>query len=198
MNKEKILKNLQTENLGRNLLYYEELNSTQKIAKQFAQQKAEDGTVILTDYQTAGIGTHDRKWYSNKGQNISFTFLLYPNYNIKKLDNLTIEIAEEIVKTIYELYQIKLEIKRPNDLMINNKKVGGILTETKVSGEVVENLFVGIGINVHQINFNKEICNIATSLEKEYSEIEFERETIISDILNKLEKLYINKIISKN
>ena len=189
MNKEKILKNLQTENLGRNLLYYEELNSTQKIAKQFAQQKAEDGTVILTDYQTAGIGTHDRKWYSNKGQNISFTFLLYPNCNIKKLDNLTIEIAEEIVKTIYELYQIKLEIKRPNDLMINNKKVGG---------EVVENLFVGIGINVHQINFNKEICNIATSLEKEYSEIEFERETIISDILNKLEKLYINKIISKN
>jgi len=86
--------------------------------------------------------------------------------------------------------------------MINNKKVGGILTETKVSGEVVENLFVGlginVGINVHQINFNKEICNIATSLEKEYSEIEFERETIISDILNKLEKLYINKIISKN
>lgn len=190
---EKILEKLETNNLGRNLLYYEELNSTQKFAKQLAEEKIEEGTVVLTDYQTDGIGTHDRKWYSGKGQNISFTFLLYPNCNINKLDNLTIEIAEKIVQVIYELYKIRLDIKKPNDLMINKKKVGGILTETKLCGEIVENLFVGIGINVHQTEFNKEICDIATSLEKEYPKIKFEREIVISKILEKLERLYREK-----
>lgn len=193
MNKEKILENLETIKLGKNLLYYEELDSTQKLAKRLAEEKVEEGTVILTDYQTAGIGTHDRKWYSGKDQNISFTFLLYPKCNINKLDNLTIEIAEKIIQAIYELYEIKLDIKKPNDLMINNKKVGGILTETKLCGEMVENLFVGIGINVHQTEFNKEICNIATSLEKEYPKIKLEREIIISKVLEKLERLYREK-----
>ena len=103
MNKEKILENLETVKLGRNFIYYDELESTQKLAKQLAEENVEDGTVILADYQTAGIGTYDRKWYSNKGQNISFTFLLYPNCNIKRLDSITTEIAEKIVKTIYEL-----------------------------------------------------------------------------------------------
>lgn len=194
MNKEKILENLETKKIGRNFIYYEEINSTQKLAKKLAQENIEEGTTIFADYQTDGIGTHERKWYSNKGENIAFTFLLYPNCNISKLKNLTIEIAEKIVEALYELYKIKVDIKKPNDLIIKGKKLGGILTETQISGETVEKLFVGIGINVHQTKFNEEIYNIATSLEKEYPEIRFEREVITAKILNKLEKKYISKI----
>lgn len=194
MNKEKILENLETKKLGRNFIYYEEIDSTQKLAKQLVEKNVEEGTTIFADYQTAGIGTHDRKWYSNKGENIAFTFLLYPNCNISKLDNLTIEIAEKIVEAIYELYKIKVDIKKPNDLVIKGKKLGGILTETQISGEIVKNLFVGIGINIHQTKFNEEICNTATSLEKEYPKIKFEREALIAKILNKLEKIYMTKI----
>lgn len=194
MNKEKILENLETKKIGRNFLYYEEVDSTQKYAKRLAEESVIEGTTIYADYQTAGIGTHNRKWYSEKGKNIAFTFLLYPNCNIKQLENLTLEIAEKIIEAIYELYKIKLDIKKPNDLIINEKKVGGILTETQISGETVKKLFVGIGINVHQTTFDNKICKIATSLQKEYPKTKFEIEAIVAKILNKLEKIYEEKI----
>lgn len=200
MNKEKIINNLKTEKLGRNLIYYEELESTQKLIKELSNQNVEEGTAIITDYQTAGIGTHDRKWYSNKGQNIAISFVLYPNCNIGKFENLTYNIAEIIVEGINELYGIKLDIKKPNDLMLNGKKIAGILTETKVINEEVKKLFIGIGFNVHQKEFPKEIEEKATSLEKEIPNMKFSREEIITKILNNFEKLISGteeKIIQK-
>ena len=78
----------------------------------------------------------------NNGENLTFSLLLRPNCNIKKLENLTITIAEIIVKVIKELYDIELEIKYPNDIFISGKKLGGILTESVTKGEITESIII--------------------------------------------------------
>lgn len=196
MNIEKIVENLNTEYLGKNLIYYAELESTQKLAKKLVKENVVEGTTIVTDYQTNGIGTHDRKWHSCREKDILFTFILYPKCNIEKLSNLTFEIAKEIVEVVDDLYKIKLDIKKPNDLILNGKKVGGILTETKIIGEQVQELMIGIGINVHRKKMDNEILKIATFLE-ENSDNDLSREIIISEILNRFEKQYNKEIKEK-
>lgn len=78
----------------------------------------------------------------NLGENLTFSFLLRPNCNIKKLETLTILIAKVIVKVIKDLYDIKLDIKYPNDIVISGKKLGGILTESTTKGETTETVIV--------------------------------------------------------
>ena len=117
------------------------------------------------------------------------TFVLTPNCNIKQIENLTILIAQCLVKTIKDLYDIKLDIKYPNDVMCNRKKVSGILTESVTNKEIVKYVFIGIGIDVNQTIFTPEIEQIATSLKKEYNK-EFNREEIISSFFNTFEKEY--------
>lgn len=183
--KDKLQKKIKNNIIANNLMYYEQLESTQKLAKQLASKSVANGTTIITNYQIAGIGTHERIWYSNPNDNITFTQIFYPKCNVSKLDGLTYKIAEIIVNVLKVLYDCEVEIKKPNDLIINDKKVGGILTETKLKGEIVEQLFIGIGLNVHQKEFSKEIANIATSLEKEYKTT-FSREDIIAKILDEV------------
>lgn len=78
----------------------------------------------------------------NHGENLTFSFLLRPNCNIKKLETLTILIAKVIVRVIKELYNINLEIKHPNDIIISGKKLGGILTESTSKGETAETVII--------------------------------------------------------
>lgn len=139
-------------------IHYEKIDSTQKEV----WRRLEDGIVISADIQTDGIGTHGRTWYTTKKGNVAFSIGLEPNKPISKLQNLTIEIAEIVIDVFERLYQIKLQIKHPNDIMINNQKVGGILTETKLQGEIVKYLVIGIGINTNQ-------DEISTSINKEFN-----------------------------
>lgn len=190
----KIEKKLNTSFLCQNIIYYENIDSTQDIAK--TSIKKEDiinGTYIVTDKQTKGKGTQDKKWYGGEYENICGTFVLTPNCNINKLNNLTIIIAKCLIKAIKNLYNIELQIKHPNDIMCNSKKLAGILTESITQKEIVKYLFIGIGININQTIFNHEIGHIATSLKKEYKR-EFDRENIISEFSNIFEKEYL-KII---
>lgn len=138
-------------------IHYEKIDSTQKEV----WRRLEDGILISADIQTDGIGTHGRKWYTSQKGNIAFSIGLIINVPINKLDNLTLEIAETIVEVFDNLYKIKLQIKLPNDIMINNQKVGGILTETKLQGEIVKYLNLGVGINTNQEE-------ISTSIRKEF------------------------------
>ena len=139
-------------------IHYEKIDSTQKEV----WRRLKDGIVISADIQTDGIGTHGRTWYTTQKGNVVFSIGLEPNKPISKLQNLTIEIAEIVIDVFERLYQIKLQIKHPNDIMINKQKVGGILTETKLQGEIVKQLVIGIGINTN----NEEI---STSIKKEFS-----------------------------
>lgn len=99
-------------------------------------------------------GTHGRKWYTDEKDNIAFSFLLEVNCEISQLEGLTIEIAETMVEVLKNLYPISLTIKFPNDLVYRDKKLGGILTETKLKGEHVKYIVIGIR---HQYEARK-IC----------------------------------------
>ena len=189
--KQEILKELTTEWMGKNILYYQSIDSTQKEAYRIIRsgEKLENGTVIIAEEQTAGIGTQDRKWYSGKKENISFTFILYPNCSVKKIEGFTTKIAECFVKTIQKLYSICLEIKYPNDLVYNGKKVGGILTQSTTNKEVVKQMVIGIGINANGIIFPKKLENIAISL-KMITGKEISREKVIAEFFNAFEKQY--------
>lgn len=188
----KIKENLTTVFIGRNIVYKEEIDSTQDEAKRFVEDFP-DGSYVVTDRQTQGKGTHGRVWYDNGYKNICGTFILKPNCNISKLENLTITIAECMVQAIKNLYNIELQIKYPNDIMCNSKKIVGILTESVSNNEITKYIYIGIGMNVNQIFFGEEIKEIATSLKKEYNK-EFSRENIISEFFNIFEKKYLKMV----
>ena len=118
-------------NLGKNIIHYKEIDSTQKeVWRRIENNNIESGTLIIADRQTQGIGTHGRTWYADENGSIIFSFPVFLDTRICNLDNFTIEIAISIVEVFEQLYKIKLDIKKPNDLMIKGKKVGGILTQT--------------------------------------------------------------------
>ncbi len=117
------MEKLLTKYLGRNCLLYEEIESTQILAKSLAKQKVPNGTLIIADSQTKGKGTRGRTWHTGeKGKNLACTFILYPNCRVIKLETLTKDIAICICNAIWNLYKVSLEIKEPNDLVINRKK----------------------------------------------------------------------------
>ena len=189
------LKNfLKTKIIGKKIFFFEEIDSTQEYAKKLAQKNIENGSIVLTQYQSNGVGTHGRKWYSEKNSNISFTIILYPKCSIQKLNNLTKDIAKCIVEAIYKTYKVNTTIKDPNDIILNGKKIGGILTQIITNGENIKYLLIGIGINVNGVNFPEELEKIATSLKKEYN-IEFSKEKIIAEFCNIFEQYCIREII---
>lgn len=104
------------------IIYFDEINSTQKYVKENSKN-LDNGTVVIANNQTNGIGTKNRIWYSEKDTNLTFTVFLKPNETIKKYENLTTSLAKIIVEVIKELYGIDAKIKEPNDVLINNKKV---------------------------------------------------------------------------
>lgn len=180
------LENLKTNYLAKNIIYYDVLDSTQELAREISKNNLPNGTIVIAKNQTNGKGTHGRRWESKDGKNATFTLILYPHCNIKKIENISIKIAETICKAMYEDYGVNLEIKAPNDIMLKGKKIGGILTQINTIGETVNELFIGIGFNVNQIKFSKELQGKATSLI--INNISIKVTDIICTICNALEK----------
>lgn len=187
------LKNLKTKFLGKNNLYYEKIDSTQSEIWRLTKKNIANGTLVMAGIQTNGLGTHGRKWYTDMENNVAFSFYIEANCNIKKIEGITIEIAETLVDIIKEKYNVKLEIKFPNDLMFNNKKIGGILTESKIIGEEVRFLIIGIGINTCQKEFNNEIKDIASSIKEEFN-VEIDAGEIITEFCNCFEEKILKRI----
>lgn len=180
MNREKIEKNI-----NQKIEYYEKIDSTHLYAKKIEKQ---GDKILIAEEQTGGIGTKGRTWHSGKNKNIAITIIKHPKCKIKELEGFTTKIAEVIVEAIYDLYGIRLEIKIPNDLLLNGKKICGILTEIHTMSETIEYMLISFGFNVNEENFNPEIEEIATSLKKEFQK-EFDREEIIIEILKKINDL---------
>lgn len=187
MDIEKIRK-AKTNYIGKEIIYKEEMESTQEIAKMLAKNGAKNGSLIITDNQTKGKGTKGRIWEASKQKNITMTIILKPNYKIEKLEGLTLKIVNAIKEAVQELYNYELGIKKPNDLLLNNKKICGILTQASSIENKVNYILIGIGFDVNEENFNKELQNIATSLKIEYGK-NFEREEIIVKIIEKIERI---------
>lgn len=186
------LKDLNTKILGRNLIFYKKIDSTQLEIWRLAEQNLINGTIVVTDIQTNGKGTRGRNWYTNEENNIAVSFILHTNCNIRNLENITIEIAKTIIEVFKKLYNIELKIKYPNDIIFNDKKIGGILVETKISQEIVSELVIGIGLNTIQQKFPNEIKEIATSIKNEF-DIEIDREIVIAEFCNLFEKILFDR-----
>lgn len=183
------LTNLKTKYLGQNTIYYETIDSTQsEIWRLYENKNTPNGTLVLSDIQTQGKGTHGRIWHTDQKENIAFSFLVKLDCDAQKLDGITIKIAETIVEIMKDMYEVSLSIKEPNDLILNGKKLGGILTETKVSGNTAKCLVIGIGINLKQIDFAHDIKDIATSIKKETGK-EIDRIEFITEFCNRFEKV---------
>ncbi len=194
--KSKILEKLQTQFLGKNIIYLKNIDSTQTYAKSLKTEQLPNGTVIIAESQTDGIGTHERKWYTGRNKNIAMTFVLYPTCCLSTFSDITITIAQCMIKAIEKQYGCRLAIKKPNDIVYQNKKIAGILTETLVEGEMVKRLLVGIGLNANQMFFPSDLKHIASSLKKEFGK-EVNREEIIAEFLNLFEKEYLKIYLAK-
>ena len=190
-----LLKSISANYIGKHIYYYDEIDSTQIEAKRLVQSKLPNGCIFLANNQTKGRGTKNRIWYTESGKNLTFTILLYPTCSMEHLTGLTTKIAQCIIKAVNDLYGYNLEIKNPNDIMYQGKKLGGILTETATIGNDISYLLIGIGININQEVFDKEIENTATSLKKEFH-VEFSKEQILMEFCKIFEKEY-EKMINK-
>jgi len=157
-------------------------------AKQEAQRGATEGTVVIADEQTAGRGRMKRSWLSPKG-NIALSIILYPT--ITSLPYLIMLASLAVADAIEAVTGLKTQLKWPNDVLINGRKVGGILIEGEVRGRKLDYAIIGIGVNT---NLNPshfaELLPVATSLGDELGG-EISRLAIIQRLLVKVERLYL-------
>ena len=180
---------LKTKYIARQIYFYEEIDSTQKeIWRQIAKGNIKNGGLIITKRQSSGIGTHGRSGYSDE-KSLILSLALFSAKNVEKYENFTYEIAVLLVNVFKRLYNIDLDIKSPNDLMIMDKKVGGILVETKILSGQIKEMVIGVGINTNMTFIPEELKKIATSIKNEYG-VEIDNMRIIAEFCNDLEELY--------
>ena len=183
-----ITDNLETRFIGQRILYYPRLPSTNDIAKRQAQQGAVEGTVVIADEQSAGKGRMQRTWLSPKGS-IALSIILYPS--LAHLSSLIMVASLAVAHCIEQVTGLKSQIKWPNDVLVNSKKVCGILIESDVKGNSVDYAIIGVGINVNlRLSDFPEISSTATSLSHELGE-EVSRLDMIRCLLVETERLYL-------
>ena len=183
-----ILKGLRPSIIGRNILYYPSIPSTMVMARRIAGEGAAEGTVIIADEQTAGRGRLGREWLSPPGSGISLSVILHPN--VAQLPQLNMIASLAVVQSIEEVTGLKPVIKWPNDVLLNGKKVSGILIENILEGNNVSAAIVGIGVNVKlDPSSFPDISATATSLSTELGREVSRREMLLA-LLKKFEQLY--------
>ncbi|WP_427138702.1 biotin--[acetyl-CoA-carboxylase] ligase [Psychrobacillus psychrodurans] len=186
---EQIIPNLKTKQLGRTIEYYTTCESTQIIAADKAREGAPHGTVVIAEEQTDGRGRLDRSWNSTANKGIWMSVIIRPAISPQFAAQFTLVSAVAITQAIQEVTNLTPEIKWPNDILINGKKVTGILTELQADMDIVHSIIIGIGVNVNQelSAFEESIQKTATSLKIENGE-EIDRSILVAKILYYLEK----------
>ncbi len=185
---------LNTDFIGRNFVYAEEVSSTNSFLLDKNSNYNQSGTVVLAEKQSAGRGRMDRVWYSQKDQNLTFSILLKGNKKFnQKINFINFAATLAIAISIENLYQLRTELKWPNDVLISGKKVSGILIESTSSGSKIEHIVIGIGINVNQPIFQGKFNITPTSIRNEINDM-VDRERFLAEVLNNFEEL-LNKAI---
>ncbi len=145
-----------------NIIHLSEVTSTNKYAKDLLHGgRPDEGTVVLAAYQTAGKGLDKNSWESEPAKNILMSMILYPDFLYVAMQfSMSMSIALGIIDFLEEyLPDEDLKIKWPNDIFVGNKKVGGILINNEIMGNSFEHVIAGIGINVNQTRFSRDIPN---------------------------------------
>ena len=183
-----VTRDLETHFIGQRVIYYSKIPSTMEVAKQEAQQGAAEGTVVIAGEQTAGKGRMKRVWLSPRGC-VALSIILYPD--IACLPSLIMVASLAVVHTIAVITGLRPQIKWPNDVLINGKKVCGILIESGVRDSSIDYAIIGIGINVNLKTTDfTEISLPTTSLSDELRR-DVSRLEIIRRLLVEFEKLYL-------
>ena len=176
--------NLNTDFIGRNLEYYSRLASTNDEAWELIAENVPNGSLIITDNQFKGRGRFGNKWISAPSMGLTFSLILY---DLKNLHKLPLIIGVSVCEALKE-FNFKLKLKWPNDIILNDKKIGGILCELKKINNV-KTIVAGIGMNINEKadDFPDNIRKRAISLSM-VSNKTFQRERVLAKILNHFEK----------
>ncbi|GAF24196.1 LOW QUALITY PROTEIN: biotin-protein ligase [Bacillus sp. JCM 19047] len=182
---------VQTKTFGRDVIAYDSVPSTQPMAHQAATNSSHEGTLIVANEQTEGRGRLGREWVVEKEQTISMSLILRPTIPLTRAPQLTLVAAVAVARAIEKVALIDCEIKWPNDLMVNGKKLVGILTEMAADPDQLHYVIVGIGINCHQgkMEFHNQVKDVATSIYAECGQ-KINRSTLIAEVMNEFEWLY--------
>jgi BirA family biotin operon repressor/biotin-[acetyl-CoA-carboxylase] ligase len=188
-NLKNIKENLNTKYIGKNIYYYDEVKSTNNIAKFLGEEDEEEGTVIIADKQTKARGRSGKPWKSPKGGSW-LSILIRPNVPPTHASLITLAAGVAVCKTLRRL-GVKSEIKWPNDILIGGKKVSGILTEAKATFNNLDYVVVGIGIdtNLNIEDFPEELQKGVTSLKNE-ADREIQEAKLIDIFLEEFEEVY--------
>lgn len=174
---------------GSEIFYYESIDSTNTKAKELAEEGYPSGVLVVANQQTAGKGRRGRVWISPKGTDIYMTLMMKPDIHPNHASMLTLVAAIALAKGIRRETGEEVQIKWPNDIVLNGKKICGILTEMSVQFDCINHIVIGIGINVHNESFAEEISDTASSLFLESGK-HFHRAGIIEAFLEEFEKTY--------
>ena len=189
LTKESCASRINTKWLGKNLMVYDVTDSTNTRLKLAGEQGAPNGSVAVANAQEAGKGRLGRHWETPKGSALAFSLLLRPQIQPENASMLTLVAALAVSRAIDEYADIKTQIKWPNDIVYQGKKLCGILTEMSADMDQIHYVIVGIGINVQMTDFPKEIQNTATSL-KLVTGKTLLRNKLLAKVLEEFEVLY--------
>lgn len=178
-----------TEWAGCEIYYFDSIDSTNTKAKELAEEGHPSGTLVVADRQTAGKGRRGRSWESPSGIGIFMTLMLKPEINPNHASMLTLVAAMATTRAIRRVTGVPAMIKWPNDIVMNGKKVCGILTEMSAQFDYINHIVIGIGINVHNEDFPEEIAQTASSLYLESGQ-HIHRASLIEAFLEEFEDVY--------
>lgn len=189
LNEEELKSVLDCEWIGSSLYYYPKTDSTNSRIKKLAEEGEVHGTLAVADMQEAGKGRRGRGWFSPSGTGIWMSLLLRPRFEPECASMLTLVAAMAVAAAVKDASGLDAGIKWPNDIVVNGKKVCGILTEMSVEADYINYIVCGIGINVNHTEFPEEISSTATSLAIEKGR-PLNRAEIIAGVWRNFEKYY--------
>mgnify|MGYP002765611193 FL=1 len=181
---------MHTEWVAKEVLYFDTIDSTNTKAQELAEKGYQSGTLVVADKQESGKGRRGRSWVSPSGTGIFMTLMIKPDINPNNASMLTLVAALAVAKAITSVTGEEAMIKWPNDIVVNGKKVCGILTEMNAQFDYINHIVVGIGINVHNESFPEEISQMASSLMIEAGGKRFHRAQIIAETMSYFEQYY--------
>ena len=201
MNEHSLKKKLSKLDIG-GLRYFDSIGSTNDEALAWATAGARDFSIVIADEQTQGRGRLDRKWFTPKGSGLAFSLILRPSAALRPYISRTVGLAALSIAESCSGLGLAPHIKWPNDILLNGKKIAGILVETVWSGDNVDSLVIGMGINVHKTSVPRaELLQFpATSLEDALGKEAPAREEILFTVLNAFihwrERMETNELIN--
>lgn len=194
---EEVTSQLHTEWMGQNCIFLESVGSTNNYAKKIAEEGAAEGTLVIAEEQTGGKGRRGRSWATPKGSNIAMTLLLRPQIRPEHASRLTLLMAMAVARGIRRTTGLEAVIKWPNDVVVNGKKVCGILTEMNSEVDYINYVVIGTGINVNQETFPEEIAQTAGSLCLELGR-RIVRAGLIAAVMEELEHIYETFVLTED